>query len=128
MADADTPSSPSHTATLQAVCAVLDLPSDSWLMDFWQQHAGAWLVDQVVVYAIGDVQERNHTFEVAQYFPRQIAVGDDSGGRLILVDRLADSGLWLVDAGSPSLDGAEHFDTLAQLVAAVVREHEKPTQ
>lgn len=128
MADADTPSSPLPTATLQAVCAELGLPSDTWLMDFWRQHAGAWLVDQVVVYAIDDVQERNHTFEVAQYFPRQIAVGDDSGGRLILVDRLADSGLWLVDAGSPSLDGAEHFDTLAQLAAAVGREHREPTQ
>lgn len=128
MADADTPSSPLPAATLQAVCAELGLPSDTWLMDFWRQHAGAWLVDQVVIYAIDDVQERNHTFEVAQYFPRQIAVGDDSGGRLILVDRLADSGLWLVDAGSPSLDGAEHFDTLAQLAAAVGREHREPTQ
>ncbi|WP_459205471.1 hypothetical protein ACSMEV_12810 [Pseudomonas sp. MLB6B] len=34
------------------------------------------------------------------------------------------SGLWLVDAGSPSLDAAEHFDTLAQLAAAVAREHD----
>lgn len=128
MADADKPPSPLHTANLQAVCAELGLPSDTWLKDFWRQHAGAWLVDQVVVYPIDDVPERNHTFEVAQYFPRQIAVGDDSGGRLILADRLADSGLWLVDAGSPSLDGAEHFDTLAQLAAAVEREHREPTQ
>ncbi|WP_313739995.1 hypothetical protein [Pseudomonas sp.] len=124
MAEADQPSGPLHTANLQRVCAELGLPSDTWLMDFWRQHGGTWLVDHVVIYAIDDVQERNHTFEVAQYFPRQIAVGDDSGGRLILVDRLATSGLWLVDAGSPSLDGAEHFDTLAQLAAALAREYD----
>jgi hypothetical protein len=64
--------------------------------------------DIVFLYGLDDVVERNTTFEVKEYCPGHIAIGDDSGGRCI-VTSLADSRgvLFLVDQGDMTPGGFE---------------------
>lgn len=59
---------------------------------------GFSLSDGVVVYRSDDVQERNETFEVDKYAPGYLAIGDDSGGRSLLI-KYEGSGVYLVDQG-----------------------------
>ncbi len=73
--------SPSTTSDITHACSALGLSADAWPVRFWQQRSGgAMLEDQVQIYATADIEERNHTYEVADYFPGWVAVGDDSGG------------------------------------------------
>lgn len=64
---------------------------------------GFVLENGVVIYSSDEVVERNETFEVAKYAPNFFAIGDDSGGRSILIpfDGL---GVYLVDQGSMKFD------------------------
>lgn len=65
----------------------------------------------LVVYSTDELIERNETFEVDKYAPGHLAIGDDSGGRCILLS-LASGKLFLVDQGSMDPDDME---TLANL-------------
>lgn len=60
---------------------------------------GFGLPTGLIVYAAEDVPERNETFEVGVYAPGYLAIGDDSGGRLVVL-HLQRPGVWIVDAGS----------------------------
>lgn len=53
----------------------------------------------LVLYSSEDVLERNATFEVEKYAPGFFAIGDDSGGRSILI-HLDESGVFVVGQGS----------------------------
>ncbi|WP_133248878.1 SMI1/KNR4 family protein [Pseudomonas sp. CC120222-01a] len=107
---------------IKAVCMRLQLDVDSWLVDFWRQRNGALLNDQVLIYSTVDIEERNATFQVDEHFNGMVAVGDDSGGRLILIDRDGASGLVLVDSGSGSLAGCERFKSMMELLAYIEEE------
>lgn len=50
------------------------------------------------IYGTDEVEERNKTFEVEVYAPGYLAIGDDSGGRVVLL-RYEDSGVYLVHQG-----------------------------
>lgn len=111
---------PSTASHITHVCTALGLSAEAWPVLFWQQRSdGAMLEDQVQIYAAADIEERNHTYEVARYFPGWVAVGDDSGGRLLLAARQGGEGLWLVDAGAGTLDWADWFEHLDQLLESV---------
>lgn len=60
---------------------------------------GFGLKNGVLIYSSGELIERNETFEVAKYAPGFIAIGDDSGGRAILV-AFQKPGVFMVDHGS----------------------------
>ncbi|WP_458130566.1 SMI1/KNR4 family protein [Pseudomonas sp. R3-41] len=64
---------------------------------------GFSLQNGVVLYSPSDLVERNKTFEVEKYAPAYLAIGDDSGGRSIMLP-LAGEGVYLVDQGSMDPD------------------------
>lgn len=64
--------------------------------------------DFVLLYGQTSFIERNETYETKRYCPNHITIGDDSGGRQILLS--LDTGpLSLVDAGSMNPAFAEHI-------------------
>lgn len=103
-------------ATIEQTLERLGATGNPWLRDAWRRNDGCLLGDMLMLYATADIEERNSTYEVAQYFPGMLAVGDDSGGRLVLLAKEGSSGLYLIDAGDPFLDDAERFESLDELL------------
>ena len=64
---------------------------------------GFMLGSGVGVYGTQEVEERNATFEVASYAPGYLAIGDDSGGRAIMM-REGDPGVFVVHQGVMAAD------------------------
>ncbi|WP_263224368.1 hypothetical protein [Pseudomonas alabamensis] len=106
-------------AAIAAVCNRMGLARTSWIAECWKRHDGAFLCDQVLIYSTDEIEERNRTFEVATYFKGHVAVGDDSGGRLILVSTAAFDGFLVVDSGSATLDDADALIDLGGVLAYV---------
>jgi hypothetical protein len=67
---------------------------------------------QVLLYSLDDVIEMNETFQTKVYCPGHIAIGDDSGGRAIVIS-LDDPecNLFLVDQGFMDPDYFEPLNT-----------------
>lgn len=61
----------------------LSLPAP--LLAMWNVRDGLLTETGVAVYSAGCIGERNTTYEVGQYAPGFILVGDDSGGRGFLL-------------------------------------------
>jgi hypothetical protein len=61
----------------------LSLPTP--LLALWKVRDGLFTEAGVAVYSAGCIGERNTTYEVGQYAPGFILVGDDSGGRGFLL-------------------------------------------
>lgn len=84
--------------------ALLDLRSEfirtlpSSYMDMLRSSDGFSLLNGVVVYSAEELSERNATFEVDAYMPGYLAIGDDSGGRCIVIPFGGD-GVFVVDQG-----------------------------
>ena len=57
----------------------------------------------LTIYSSSDVIERNRTFEVDIYAPGFIAIGDDGGGRCVLIS-VHGGEVYLVDQGSMDAD------------------------
>lgn len=55
------------------------------IAELWQTTPGLLLPDGTTVYGAEDIAERNETYEVAEYAPGWVLVGDDSGGRGLLM-------------------------------------------
>lgn len=64
---------------------------------------GFFLDNGLHIYSSSYVMERNHAFEVAEYSPGYISIGDDSGGQSLLIPIVGD-GVFLVDNGSMRVD------------------------
>ncbi len=56
-------------------------------------------VGGVLLYAVSSLIERNETYEVRRYCPGHFTVGDDGGGRAVVL-RLDDGAVHLVDHGA----------------------------
>ncbi|MEZ0612201.1 SMI1/KNR4 family protein [Fibrella sp. WM1] len=67
-----------HDQIQQAVERIPGLPLV--LQQFWQQADGGELATGVKLYSIDEIDERNETYEVAEYAPHLLLIGDDSGG------------------------------------------------
>ncbi|PHV12240.1 SMI1/KNR4 family protein [Chitinimonas sp. BJB300] len=67
---------------------------------------GFALKNGLIVYPTAEIFERNETFEVTEYAPGYLAIGDDSGGRAILIS-IEGNGVYLVDQGSMDPDEFE---------------------
>lgn len=65
-----------------------------------KQTNGFSIGGEVLLYGTEDMVERNKTWEVQQYASGYVAIGDDGGGRVLLM-RLAEEEkkVWIVDAG-----------------------------
>jgi hypothetical protein len=81
------------------------------LMALWSVRDGLLTESGVAVYSAGDIGERNATYEVAQYAPGFLLVGDNSGGRgFLLCADDPDSAVFSSDLGD--LDPAD-FDVVS---------------
>lgn len=103
-------------ASIEALRNALGISNRAWIVDFWRKSDGALLNDQVLIYSVSDIEGRNNTFEVEDNFKGMIAVGDDSGGRLILINKCGEGDFFLVDSGSTTLDGCDRFETIEKLL------------
>jgi len=61
----------------------LILPLD--LSDFLEFSDGCLLETGVKIYSLDELQERNETYEITEYAPGYILIGDDSGGKGFLL-------------------------------------------
>jgi hypothetical protein len=59
--------------------------TSSAILAFVERQTGVPRPDGLVLYSRDDLAERNDTFEVAQHLPEYLLIGDDSGGRGVLV-------------------------------------------
>lgn len=89
---------PADAPALEAVAAALHRPLPEVVRALYQTTNGLTSEERLVLYGCEDIVERNETFEVARYAADWIAIGDDSGGRVLLVSD-GDRALW-VDVGS----------------------------
>jgi hypothetical protein len=68
---------------------------------------GLFANDLVNLYSTQEIAERNRTFEVAQYLPGYLMIGDDSGGSGIFLDTVSSpSPVYLMGHGSLDLSDA----------------------
>lgn len=111
----------SAEAIIQAV-QQCDIAPHAWIIAFWAQCDGAMIIDLVHIYATDLIAERQQTYEVATYFPDHLLVGDDSGGRLILLERSGKHRFYLQDSGDPFIDDAMAFSSLDALIKFVASE------
>lgn len=61
--------------------------------------------DGLLIYAREHIAERNETYELAQYLPDHLMIGDDSGGRGVLVD--STGAVWICGMGAWDLECRE---------------------
>ena len=80
----------------------VELPG--FYVEFLRRSNGFDPRDRVVLYSTDDLPERNETFEVQAYAPRFLAIGDDSGGRSILIALDGSPAVYVVDQGSMDRD------------------------
>lgn len=73
--------------------------------EFLSRQTGEPRDDGLMIYAPEDIAERNQTYELAQYLPDHLMVGDDSGGRGILLD--SRGAVWICGLGALFLDMRE---------------------
>lgn len=73
------------------------------IRDLYRESDGLTTDDGVLVYGADEIVERNQTLEVAAYAPGYLAVGDDGGGRALLLSP-SEVGCW-VDMGSMDPSG-----------------------
>ncbi|KRA94532.1 hypothetical protein ASD91_28050 [Pseudomonas sp. Root68] len=101
---------------------LLEVDEDVWIARFWALYNGALLDDQLLIYSTEEIVERNKTYDIDKDFPGQLLVGDDSGGRLVLIDRSVEDKFYLIGSGDPFLDDAEIFFSVEALVAYVLED------
>lgn len=100
--------SPAKRHSVEAVEKWLERKLPSEYVKFLLSHNECVIGSQVLLYAAESLIERNETFETKIYCPDYIAVGDDSGGRAIVIplDKPLDK-VYLVDHGSMLSDDFE---------------------
>ncbi|PHN16679.1 hypothetical protein [Pseudomonas sp. ICMP 561] len=99
-----------------------DIKPEAWITGFWAQCNGAMIEDLVLIYSTDHIAERQETYDIATSFPDHLLIGDDSGGRFVLLERSAEPRFYLQDSGNPFIDDAEVFSSLEALIKAVVEE------
>jgi hypothetical protein len=67
---------------------------------------GFILENGITIYSSKDLYERNQTFEVDEYAPGYLLIGDDSGGLAILIN-MENYALYIVDQGIMDPDEME---------------------
>ena len=79
----------------------LGSPVASALAAFVEMHGGSLVGERCTIYAPAELRERNECYETRQYCPGWITVGDDGGGRAVMVSpSLEPSGVFVVDHGA----------------------------
>ena len=113
---------PASAAMINETIRLLEVDEDVWIARFWALYNGALLDDQLLIYSTEEIVERNKTYDIDKDFPGQLLVGDDSGGRLVLIDRSAEDKFYLIGSGDQFLDDSEIFFSVAALLAYVLED------
>jgi hypothetical protein len=71
---------PETTAELAASTEPLAAAPNSAVADLWRMTPGLYLPDGTAIYGPHSIAERNETYEVAEYAPGWVLIGDDGGG------------------------------------------------
>jgi|SRR5689334_19539506 hypothetical protein len=111
---------PADVEKITCTAQQLSINPDSWITRFWWSCDGAMIEDLVKIYSTDEIAERQQTYEIAEYFPGYLLIGDDSGGRLILVDRSAIERFYLLDSGCPSITDGLAFSSMDAVIKEVV--------
>ncbi|MES2260464.1 MAG: SMI1/KNR4 family protein [Pseudomonadota bacterium] len=81
-------------------------------VDFLARIGGEFFRDCVLIYSADSIIERNETFQTKVYCPGYLAIGDDSGGRAIVIPLdAANSTVFSVDHGSMA---PEEFEVVGE--------------
>ncbi|MEG2031424.1 MAG: SMI1/KNR4 family protein [Janthinobacterium sp.] len=86
-------------------------------LQHWQESMRG---EQVLLYGVDSLRERNETYETQQFCPGYMTIGDDSGGRAVMLalDGV-DRAVYLVGHGSMQRDDFERVaDDFAAWLAA----------
>jgi hypothetical protein len=94
-------------AQIQAASRALGVDLPAYYAEFLRRTDGLGPEGSLVLYAADDLAERNETFEVQEYAPGYLAIGDDSGGRSILIALDGSPRVFIVDQGSMDPDDFE---------------------
>ena len=111
---------PADVEKITRTAQQLSINPGSWITRFWWSCDGAMIEDLVKIYSTDEIAERQQTYEIAEYFPEYLLIGDDSGGRLILVDRSVIERFYLLDSGCPSINDGLTFSSIDALIKEVV--------
>ncbi len=115
---------PASAKSISDVIHALGVDKDAWVVRFWARYNGALLNDKVLIYSVSDIVERNQTYEIDNNFPRLVLIGDDSGGRLVLIGKAMPETFYLIDSGDPFLEDADVFYSIEELVDYISGGHE----
>ena len=115
------PAQAAKRAAIDALEAWLGAPLPAAYARFLLTHEEGVIGEQVSLYTAAMLMERNQTYETREYCPGYLAIGDDSGGRAVVMPLAADipfGPLYLVGHGYMSPDG---FEPIAQPFEAWLR-------
>jgi hypothetical protein len=90
--------SPASEAAIQAAEEALGRALPESVKAFYRVSNGAFDNNAMFVHPVEHIAERHHTYEADEYAPGWQVVGDDSGGRMIMVG--PNDEVLIVDAGS----------------------------
>ncbi|MBF7144344.1 MULTISPECIES: SMI1/KNR4 family protein [Pseudomonas] len=111
---------PAKANAIESALLSLGVGEDSWLAEFWRLHDGAFLNDLVLIYSTADILEQNENYQIASDFPGYYLMGDDSGGRLLLVKKDCPEKFFIIDAGDPFIDESEGFLSFEALIESLI--------
>lgn len=94
-------------ARIRAAEEALGARLPAFYANFLRRTDGLGPEGSVVLYSTDDLAERNETFEVQAYAPGFLAIGDDGGGRSLLIALDGSTSVFIVDQGSMDPDDFE---------------------
>jgi hypothetical protein len=113
-------SPPANADEVDSTCKELGVSSRHWLRPFWSECNGAMIADRILIYATDQITERNKTYEADKNFPNHVLIGDDSGGKLILIPKEGSKQFYFLDSGDPFIENAEIFESIEKLAEHVI--------
>ena len=94
-----------HLATVESWVGA---PIADSYRSFLASHGGQFVGNFVRFYSVDELIERNECYQTLQYCPGFLAIGDDSGGRAVVMSqRMVPPTVFLVDHGSMSPEDFE---------------------
>lgn len=100
---------PETTAELEESTESLAPAPNASVAELWRMTPGLYLLDGTAIYGPHSIAERNATYEVEEYSPSWVLIGDDGGGAGYLMRRQGtaagrDNEVYRLDLGALSDD------------------------
>ncbi len=88
----------------------LQRPIPHSLRELLEKSNGRFVPPSLMLYSAAAIAERNGTFEVERYAPGHLTIGDDSGGRAIMLQLAEEPGaVLIVDHGDMTPRGMQRI-------------------